>query len=602
MSNRLKNDFEKLTQIIIALFCGYYFQKYMRIASNSFIWICISCIILYMLTQNYSKFSRREVYLVYIFSGILGVSIVAGYHIKTNFNLYFGLMTESYITDYSVSDVFALGFLIKTISCFFKFLISRLGEYTNKLVLRQAYGIDDIKKWMIFAFCFFVLWIPYFLVFYPGFIFGDSLSSIAQALGQHPLNNHHPIMYTFFVKLCIWFGEKIKNVTFGCAVYTIFQMFYISCCISYMICWLGNKGISLKIQLMLVAMYGVSPFFAQNSIAMWKDPMFSATFILWTLKLCDYILLKGDVVCCDKCFWLKYATILILICFLRNNGIYIVLFSELAFGIVAFLLHHSSIKICKIRKLLVVTGIIWVISSFVTGPVYSRLELQGEPVESLGIVLNQMARVAATGGEMSEKDANLMDSLLPMEKYPETYRPLVVDMLKWDVDFSQSYLNSHLKEFFYSYISMMLKNPKVYLEGWELNTFGYWAINYWEFNFDAANIYKGDLDYINRNENFGVTMCNLLENDYFDVKSYIKAEDSMISLAVINWVIILLAFLAVLKCNYAWGVVLAPSLGTIFVLLIATPYVYWQRYGLMTLYLLPIYMLLFFYVLRNEKG
>ena len=95
-----------------------------------------------------------------------------------------------------------------------------------------------------------------------------------------------------------------------------------------------------------------------------------------------------------------------------------------------------------------VTGIIWVISSFVTGPVYSRLELQGEPVESLGIVLNQMARVAATGGEMSEKDANLMDSLLPMEKYPETYRPLVVDMLKWDVDFSQSYLNSHLKEFF----------------------------------------------------------------------------------------------------------------------------------------------------------
>lgn len=127
MSNRLKNDFGKLSQIIIALFCSYYFQKYMRIASNSFIWICISCIILYMLTQNYRKFSRREIYLVYIFSGILGISIVAGYHIKTNFNLYFGLMTESYITDYSVSDVFALGFLIKTISCFLKFLISRWG-------------------------------------------------------------------------------------------------------------------------------------------------------------------------------------------------------------------------------------------------------------------------------------------------------------------------------------------------------------------------------------------------------------------------------------------------------------------------------------------
>lgn len=40
------------------------------------------------------------------------MAIVAGYHIKTNFNRYFGLMTESYITDYSVSDVFAFDFLI----------------------------------------------------------------------------------------------------------------------------------------------------------------------------------------------------------------------------------------------------------------------------------------------------------------------------------------------------------------------------------------------------------------------------------------------------------------------------------------------------------
>ena len=73
------------------------------------------------------------------------------------------------------------------------------------------------------------------------------------------------------------------------------------------------------------------------------------------------------------------------------------------------------------------------------GPVYTKLDLNGEPVESLGIFLNQMASVVAYDGDMTEEDREYMNGLLPLENYKDTYRPCVVDLLKWDQNFSQKF-------------------------------------------------------------------------------------------------------------------------------------------------------------------
>lgn len=41
------------------------------------------------------------------------------------------------------------------------------------------------------------------MIYYPGFIFGDSLGSIAQALGVAKLYNHHPIFILYFENVLI---------------------------------------------------------------------------------------------------------------------------------------------------------------------------------------------------------------------------------------------------------------------------------------------------------------------------------------------------------------------------------------------------------------
>lgn len=111
----------------------------------------------------------------------------------------------------------------------------------------------------------------------------------------------------------------------------------------------------------------------------------------------------------------------------------------------------------------------------ITGPVYKALNVApSEKVESIGILLNQMARVAALDGDMTESDKEYLNSMLPYESYKAIYTPTYTDNLKWNPSFNNEALEN---DFFKHWFSLLVQNPRVYFESWELQTFGFWAIN-----------------------------------------------------------------------------------------------------------------------------
>ncbi len=556
------------------------------------VWAGISAAIFYLFLK-WEKGERELI--ICVFSAIFSMSVVLGYHIQMDGEMYTGLMYENYMTSLSLNDLLAWIALTATIAAFLKGLASYLKTKANTVNLSAVYGIGNVKTWILTALLIFAAWLPYLLVYYPGFIFGDSLGSIGQAVGGLPWNNHHPIFYTFFLKICLEIGMLVKDITFGCAVYTVIQMIYVALCLGYQICWLKQKGISFEICAMLAVYFGCVPFFAQNSIAMWKDPIFSATLTVWTLLLADFTLSDGMILLKDRSFMWKNALLLTILCFSRNNGIYIGLFCALVMFSVIFIMKKGRV-VPGIKNLLTNTIFVLLAVGIVIGPVYKGRGLSGEPVESRGIFLNQMARVAAYDGNMSDADREYMDKLLPLEKYKDTYRPCVVDRLKWDENFSQEYLNANLDGFMKTYFSLLVKNPYCYLESWVLNTYGYWAVNRWELNLDEYNIYKGNLNHVEYGENYGINPHGLLENENVDMKSVIRAADSPISLAVLTWLVFFIVLLILKNRKWVWGIVMAPSLGLVATLFIATPYAYWQRYGLAQYYLVPVYLLLAVYV------
>ncbi|MDE7330693.1 MAG: hypothetical protein K2O16_00410 [Lachnospiraceae bacterium] len=529
---------KKLVCISFSFFSALFVQKYMRLPDNGFLWILIAALLYYLFSKKILLDKKLDVFLALLFSAALSVANIGGYHITTNGNFYFGLMTENYIAHYTEIDFVAFVILTYIFYKGFGHICVLINSVSNKMDLKEEYKKVRFEYCIVVAVFIFISWLPYFLVYYPGFIFPDSLSSIYQALGE-PLNNHHPIMYTLFIRGCLSVGMMVKDITLGCALYTLIQMVYIAFCLGYMICWLKNKGFSVRCCMFIMAGFAFLPFIAQNSIAMWKDPVFSATILLWSLHLLDCVISKGTAVFHDKFYIFKSCLLILLICFSRNNGFYLILFSEIIF--IAFLVIEKNKEyLIGIKKLSVSTGIILVCVYVITGPVYSRMGIVDEPVESLGIFLNQMARVAAYEGKMDEEDRQFMDRILPLEKYPSTYRPCVVDRLKWDEDFNQEYLNEHLNEFISTYISLLIKNPKLYVEAWMLNTFGYWAPNYWESFADNGNIEKGGLANFYEWDHKGIEPKNLLGSIDVNWNAIFDFHGTTISLALINWLVLFL--------------------------------------------------------------
>jgi len=331
---------------------------------------------------------------------------------------------------------------------------------------------------------------------------------------------------------------------------------------------------------------------------MWKDPIFSATVMVWSILAMDYVL-SGGRAAKERVFFVgKHLLCLIVLCFSRNNGLYIGLVYE---GVLFLLwiLYRKRSTVFALKKMLVCTGCCLLVAGVITGHVYKKLGIAGEPVEGIGIFLNQMARVAAYDGEMSDADKAYMDELLPLEKYKDTYRPCVVDLLKWDAEFNQEFLNGHLPGFVKTYFSMFLKNPYCYAEAWMLNTYGYWALNRWELYQDGNNIYKGNLDDINHWDNYGILPHSLINSQA--IKNIIRIADPMAALPVFTWLIFFLVFLIIKNRKWIWGIAIAPSIGLIATLMIATPHAYWQRYGLAQYYLIPVYIVSVFYLQSRKE-
>lgn len=594
MQKEKKVPVESLKTLLCSFPASYFVLENLRINVN---WttLALAVLLIYALftIPCELKLNKKDMFLFGIFAILLAIANNLGSHIHIEQSPYTDLRTQSYLTDYGWNDIVGIPVMVlliyqglKQALCW----IPRGGQFCKHKGLLKS---RKIPFWIPMAILI-VCWLPYLILYYPGFILGDSISSIYQAMGTWGLSNHHSLMYTLFIRLSITIGNCFGNLSLGIGIYSCLQILYVAFAISKLLEWLSGHKCPFLANCFFIILYAVMPFFGQVSVAVWKDPGFGASVVLWTLCILEYweSAKEEDKKAEKKYFGLGIITTL-LVCFLRNNGAYALLFFTVVLCL-EFLLNRDEIK--KVfPKLLVSSVAVLCIYFVVTGPVYSYFQITASSAaESVGVPLNQMASVVASpDGVMSEEDREYMNQLLPIELYSETYRPCVVDPLKWNEHFSGDYLNSHMKDFFKTYLSMGLKNPGQYMEAWALMTFGYWAPNRWEFCNDVSNLSNGNF---NDMVNFGmnayiqqVDMNNLPDNVLYKL---FPNSGTVIPLALVNWLVLLAIVLALLAGDSRTVLALAPSLGIIATLLIAAPYYYWPRYGMAQFYLIPLYLYL----------
>lgn len=575
------------------------------------VWVCLFALEYIALSRlRLKKLAAKKPLLcaLLLFTFAFAVSLILGDHIVVPASGgYSAHVDGSYIAPYHLRDFALFVMLLPGLFALFAVpvqLLQARRESRQKGILEPCMDRLGARWVLLLSVIVFLGWIPYMVIYWPGFIFGDSLSSLSQAMGWTVLSNHHPVAYTIYLKCWLKFAGVLGlDSTVGVGLSSIFQSVLMSLSFGLLARWVVVRGGIRPVAGIAIALvFSMTPYIATYGIALWKDPLFSSAVVVLSMCLADYVWSKGEIA--EKRSWiaLLLASSLVMV-FFRNNGVYILL-GALAL-LVIFLIAKSRLRYAKgscrvigcIAAVLLVFGI-------VTGPVYSFGGVaSSEASESVGIPLNQMARVVAIDGEMPESDREYMNSIYPLEEYKLTYTPCCTDNLKWAPDFNNSALSEGL---WGHWASMLIRNPNAYFQAWELQTYGFWAVNpgnsdrLWSGNISAGAPQNASAAYVDQLVSYGIEPNPAALDESWN--EMLPMDSWSIPISWLFWAVLYLSIWLLAAGKGRWVFALIPSIILVATLAIASPIYYWPRYGVALQFLIPMYALIFFLLLGKKKS
>lgn len=479
--------------------------------------------------------------------------------------------------------VFALVFLI---SCILMKVYGKIDIFVSGNV---AYSDRALKLMTVSIFVFLLVeYLFFFIVFYPGVSFHDSL--IIAKSGWR-MSGQHPVMYCLFVQFCMDIGYTIFNSgRAGYAIYCIVQIVVTCGCITYCILWIAKKNVK-KVWIFLAVLYYVSSMLIINySMNMLKDTGYGLCVLLWIIIIFDAVQSDGENILTEMP---KFILLFLLTIFIRNNGLHVML------GI-------SIILVCickrKVRLFLICLACIFV--SQIPNQVVARMGQQQLFKERVGIPLQQMAATVWYGGELDDHDEQFLAQIMPLEELKNRYTPCTVDSLKWGgAPIDNAWLNENKSTFIRKWLSIGLKNKKIYTKAWLANTIGYWGIGlgYENYNtsFVLGNSSEGLQEFIERNN---LKNKNLLP---YELNTHIKEiyEKCIIKIpaSIYFWIFILSMAAICSQKRYKWCLAMFPLLITFGTLLLSAPIAWSLRYMFPFVMCLPLIVLMPVLASRNYE-
>ncbi len=504
-----------------------------------------AAILLYLLKKAVEIRTRRVGLTAALLSSGLSATYVVGDNIQfPNREFY----------PFGIRDVF--WFLV----LFVTFYLVTVGLYIvlTKIDLRQKkdplVGKAAFRYW-ITAFLILVLcWMPAYLSFYPGCVTPDSVSSIEQGLGLVPLENTHPILFTLIVTVFVQIGDAVGNLSLGVALFSAFQMFVMAGILAYGLTWLRRKQLH-GVAICFVGLYFiVSQVFPLYAISMWKDVLFGAILLLLVLDLYDIWESKGEELLHAKGMT-KFAILILLTCFMRNNGVYV----GIALLIVMVIYYRRFVKKLAPVFAAVVAGVL-----LIQGPLYSALGIAKSPFqEAAGIPIQQVARTVAMGGQMTDEQREYLNRLLPIEEYEKSYTPYTSNNIKGHAQFDRTYFNETKGEFIKVWAQMLFPNFKHYVKAYLMETSGYWHVSVKDW-IVATGTKEMDI---------GLTEINVIQQvTGISMKGFLLDLADFISVGGLVWIVVFVwaagillrrkgAWLYILPLALLWGtnMIAAPT-------------------------------------------
>ena len=342
--------------------------------------------------------------------------------------------------------------------------ISSFAE--NHPVYLREKGKIPRKTWAACSLVLFLCWVPFLVFYYPGNITPDSVACIIRAAGKTRLSDQQPVLFILmirpFLKIAAHFG---KDENFGSALFLLFQVAAMALLLGYLPAWMIRSGCQKGIVFPVMAYYLLIPVFPLYSVTLWKDVPFAGVMLLFLLDLFDIIKSGGKMLASPRSlFW--FLTLSFFLCFLRHNGycVVLVLFAVLA----AVYRKFWKRFLPAFLSLLIAVPVM-------EGPVYRLCGIIKSPfAEAVGIPLQQIGYTVAHNGNLTNKDAEFLNRLLPLETMKKAYNPFSANGIKFQKNFDNRVLEENKAVFLKTWARMLPANWKEYGKAWLLETVGFW--------------------------------------------------------------------------------------------------------------------------------
>ncbi len=351
-------------------------------------------------------------------------------------------------------------------------------------------------KWYVYvlftAGCL-LCYLPYFLMYFPGWLNNDAVWQIEQILGWTPGSNHHPYFHTLIMKCFFMAGYRLSGTyTGGAAFYTFSQVLIMAMVFGFFLYWLYKRGTRILWLILAFAFYAVLPVNGLLTICMGKDEFFTAAllFFAWMTvefdldalteagrgkraeyahesrgrkKLNRRTILRG----------MAYFATGLLVCLLRSNGIFIF------FGTVFILIVSKKVKsgifparTCVCGAAVLLCYMIW------QGPVLHALDVEPpDTIEGLTMPVQHILCAYLKGGELTEEEIGMIDQVAPADQVGDYYNPWLFDIVKNFIreEGNQQVIEDNKWAYFKLWLGVGLRNPFQYMVAEVRQTAGYWA-------------------------------------------------------------------------------------------------------------------------------
>lgn len=562
----------------------------MEFSHRAIVYFVVSYAVFGLLERGQTIRNRSVLTASAVYALFLTLSFVVGHQVSQETMPYFPDLTYldwAYLIPYG-------GFLFVCVLNLMDWILSK------EVVFRVPQGTPTRKIWGKWFLVLLLLWLPYFLIFYPANLSLDSFECVQQAIGDVPYGNNHPAAFVAMIAGCMKLGMLVGDINFGIACYSAFQILLFAAILSHILYWLVKKGAPNWAVWLCGAYYGLNPMIGTYAMTIWKDVLFGAFLLLMATWLYDVAQSRGENL--GKPGELaKFALIAVAVSLLRNG------MAPVACGLsIVLLLCYPK----KARYFLPVSLAVLCVIFIILEPVYSTLNIpKANAAESYGVALQQIGYTLHCGGVIDPESRAFLNQILPTQIWQEVYSPWGSDSVKFHGAFDHVFFNANTGTFLEVWLKLLPANLTYYTKAWLMNTIGYYHVG------TIETAYWYGIIPVERASELGIFRTDLLQavtgtrivaravEAFLFYAKKLPVFCTVYSIAANVWVFVLGLVIRLLRKNqvreYLWGML--PLMALWLVIMATTPASCEFRY-LFAIHLAMPVVLVFLFQSDEEAG